>query len=324
MAMKSCPECLNQIDEDASVCPHCGHVLAGDEPEQKSVEVYLEERRWTFGNTLIALLLVLLIGGLGYLLYIYGFKLPYEDAVKYYEEEKAAYEQQVQEYQGFADQISEANAGLNAKIDYVRSIVNSGEEPLDPRVASSAAEMVRQAESLRVPVPEITSEELPVPATTSVFRAKDVRETGRMVDQQRFGLYQQYSSLKVPDYSQVIAALDREADALKESIQQKKESDAAAEAAAEAASRQIKELLSNYQSFMNEYIAFMAEYDRSDPDQLRRADELQTNFVTYLKQIRAIDTKKLTEADQRYFEMVTESISQQMAENNIVEPDYIP
>ena len=228
MAMKSCPECLNQIDEDASVCPHCGHVLAGDEPEQKSVEVYLEERRWTFGNTLIALLLVLLIGGLGYLLYIYGFKLPYEDAVKYYEEEKAAYEQQVQEYQGFADQISEANAGLNAKIDYVRSIVNSGEEPLDPRVASSAAEMVRQAESLRVPVPEITSEELPVPATTSVFRAKDVRETGRMVDQQRFGLYQQYSSLKVPDYSQVIAALDREADALKESIQQKKESDAAA------------------------------------------------------------------------------------------------
>ena len=47
MAMRSCPECLNQIDENESVCPHCGHVLLGDEPEQKSVEVYLEERKWT-------------------------------------------------------------------------------------------------------------------------------------------------------------------------------------------------------------------------------------------------------------------------------------
>jgi hypothetical protein len=70
MAMRSCPECLNQIDENESVCPHCGHVLLGDEPGQKSVEVYLEERKWTFGNTLIALLLVLLIGGLGWLLFL--------------------------------------------------------------------------------------------------------------------------------------------------------------------------------------------------------------------------------------------------------------
>ena len=84
MAMRSCPECLNQIDENASVCPHCGHVLSGDEPKNNSVEVYLEERRWTFGNTLIAVLLVLLIAGLGYLLYIYGLKQPYEDAMKYY------------------------------------------------------------------------------------------------------------------------------------------------------------------------------------------------------------------------------------------------
>ena len=72
------------------------------------------------------------------------------------------------------------------------------------------------------------------------------------------------------------------------------------------------------------YITFMVIYDRSDPDQIQRADELQTTFVTYVKQIRAIDTKKLTEADRSYFQMVTESISQQMAENNIQEPEYIP
>ena len=139
MAMRSCPECLNQIDENESVCPHCGHVLVGDEPEQKSVEVYLEERKWTFGNTLIALLLVLLIGGLGYLLYIYGFKLPYQDATNYYQQEKAAYEQQIQEYQDLAEQIAAANTGLDAKIAYVRSIINSGEEPMDPRAAANAA-----------------------------------------------------------------------------------------------------------------------------------------------------------------------------------------
>ena len=324
MAMRSCPECLNQIDENESVCPHCGHVLLGDEPEQKSVEVYLEERKWTFGNTLIALLLVLLIGGLGWLLYIYGFKLPYEDATKYYQEEKAAYEQQVQEYQELSEQIAAANTGLDAKIAYVRSILNSGEEPMDPRAASNASVRIQQAESLRVTPPVITAEEVPAPARDSAFHAKDVRETARIVDQQRFSLYQQYSDIKVPDYSQVIAALDEAADELKASIQLKKDSEAEAAAAAEAASRQIRELLDNYQSFMDEYITFMAIYDRGDPDQLKRADELQTTFVTYLKQIRAIDTKKLTEADQKYFQMVTESISRQMAENNIVEPEYLP
>ena len=144
------------------------------------------------------------------------------------------------------------------------------------------------------------------------------------MDQQRFSLYQQYSDMHVPDYSQVIAAIDRAAESLQESIQLKKDSVTAAEEASETASSQIKELLDNYQSFMDEYITFMTIYDRSDPDQISRADELQTNFVTYVKQIRAIDTKKLTEADQEYFRIVTESISQQMTENNIQEPEYIP
>ena len=324
MAMRSCPECLNQIDETESVCPHCGHVLFGDEQNNNSVEVYLEERRWTFGNTVIALLLVLLIAGLGYLLYIYGLKLPYEDATNYYEQEKSAYEQQVQEYQDFADQISAANAGLDAKISYLRSLLNSGEEAMDPRVAANAAEVARRAEELRVTPPVITAAEVPAPARDSLFHAKDIRETARIVDQQRFSLYQQYSDMHVPDYSQVIAAIDSAAESLQASIQEKKDSEAEAAAASQAASRQIRELLDNYQSFMDEYITFMAIYDRSDPDQISRADDLQTTFVTYVKQIRAIDTKKLTEADQEYFRIVTESISRQMAENNIQEPEYVP
>lgn len=324
MAMRSCPECLNQIDETESVCPHCGHVLFGDEQNNNSVEVYLEERRWTFGNTVIALLLVLLIAGLGYLLYIYGLKLPYEDATNYYEQEKSAYEQQVQEYQDFADQISAANAGLDAKISYLRSLINSGEEAMDPRVAANAAEVARRAEELRVTPPVIAAAEVPAPARDSLFHAKDIRETARVVDQQRFGLYQQYSDMHVPDYSQVIAAIDSAAENLQASIQEKKDSEAEAAAASQAASRQIRELLDNYQSFMDEYITFMAIYDRSDPDQISRADDLQTTFVTYVKQIRAIDTKKLTEADQEYFRIVTESISRQMAENNIQEPEYVP
>ena len=324
MAMRSCPECLNQIDETESVCPHCGHVLFGDEQNNNSVEVYLEERRWTFGNTLIALLLVLLIAGVGYLLYIYGLKLPYEDATNYYEQEKAAYEQQIQEYRDFTNQVETANVELDAKIAYLRSIINSPEEPMEPRTAAYAAEVARRAEELRVTPPVITAAEVPAPARDSLFHAKDIRETARIVDQQRFSLYQQYSDMHVPDYSQVIAAIDSAAESLQASIQEKKDSEAEAAAASQAASRQIRELLDNYQSFMDEYITFMAIYDRSDPDQISRADELQTNFVTYVKQIRAIDTKKLTEADQEYFRIVTESISRQMAENNIQEPEYVP
>ena len=240
--------------------------------------------------------------------------------MKYYEEEKTAYEQQVQEYQGFAEQVAQANLELDAKIDYLRTIINSGDEPMDQRLTANAAEVVRRAEGLRVTPPVITAAEVPAPAKDSIFHAKDIRETGRIVDQQRFSLYQQYSDMQVPDYSQVISTIDRVAEELKASIQEKKDSDAAAE----AASRQIRELLDNYQSFMDEYITFMVIYDRSDPDQIQRADELQTTFVTYVKQIRAIDTKKLTEADRSYFQMVTESISQQMAENNIQEPEYIP
>ena len=323
MAMRSCPECLNQIDETESICPHCGHVLFGDE-QNNSVEVYLEERRWTFGNTLIALLLVLLIAGVGYLLYFYGLKIPYEDAMNYYEQEKTAYEQQVQEYQDFAEQVLAANIELDAKISYLRSIINSGEEPMDPRTTANAAEVARRAEELRVTPPVITAAEVPAPARDSIFHAKDIRETGRIVDQQRFSLYQQYSDMHVPDYSQVIAAIDRAAESLQESIQLKKDSVTATEEASKTASSQIKELLDNYQSFMDEYITFMTIYDRSDPAQISRADELQTHFVTYVKHIRAIDTKKLTEADQEYFRIVTESISQQMAENNIQEPEYIP
>ena len=324
MAMRSCPECLNQIDDTESVCPHCGHVLFGDEQNNNSVEVYLEESRWTFGNTLIALLLVLLIAGVGYLLYIYGLKLPYEDATNYYEQEKAAYEQQIQEYRDFTNQVETANVELDDKIAYLRSIINSPEEPMEPRTAAYAAEVARRAEELRVTPPVITAAEVPAPARDSLFHAKDIRETARIVDQQRFSLYQQYSDMHVPDYSQVIAAIDSAAESLQASIQEKKDSEAEAAAASQAASRQIRELLDNYQSFMDEYITFMAIYDRSDPDQISRADELQTNFVTYVKQIRAIDTKKLTEADQEYFRIVTESISQQMAENNIQEPEYIP
>ena len=324
MAMRSCPECLNQIDETESVCPHCGHVLFGDEPNSKGVEVYLQERRWTFGNTVVALLLVLLIAGVGYLLYIYGLKIPYEDATSYYEQEKTAYEQQVQEYKDFADQISSTNVELDAKISYLRSIINSGEEPMDPRMTANASAVVARAEELRVTPPVITAAEVPVPISDSILHAKDIRETGRIVDQQRFNLYQQYSDMHVPDYSQVIAAIDSAAESLQESIQQKKDSEAAAAAAAEAASRQIRELLDNYQSFMDEYITFMVIYDRSNPEQINRADELQTTFVTYVKQIRAIDTKKLTEADREYYQIVTESISQQMAENNLQEPEFVP
>ena len=195
---------------------------------------------------------------------------------------------------------------------------------MDPRVAANAAEVARRAEELRVTPPVITAAEVPAPARDSLFHAKDIRETARIVDQQRFSLYQQYSDMHVPDYSQVIAAIDSAAESLQASIQEKKDSEAEAAAASQAASRQIRELLDNYQSFMDEYITFMAIYDRSDPDQISRADELQTNFVTYVKQIRAIDTKKLTEADQEYFRIVTESISRQMAENNIQEPEYVP
>ena len=324
MAKKSCPECLYEIDENESICPHCGHMLDEDLPQNSRAEVRPKKRGWSFGNTLIALLLVLLIAGLGYLLYIYGLKLPYEDAVKYYQDEKAAYDQQVEEYRKVAEQITAANTDLDARTARLRSLLNSGDEPAEARVKAYATQVVRSAEAARVIPPVITAAEAPTPANDDVLHAKDIRETGRIVDQQRFNLYQQYSELQIPDYSQVIEAIDQAAADLEASIQEKKDNDAATAAAAQAASIRIREMVDQYQSFMDEYITFMTIYDRSNPDQISRADELQTMFITYVRQIRAVDTSKLTEADREYFQMVTESISRQMEENNIQEPENIP
>ena len=59
MAKKTCPQCLNTVDNAASVCPHCGHLLSDESYD--NTPLYVEEKRWTFGNTLIVLLLILLI-----------------------------------------------------------------------------------------------------------------------------------------------------------------------------------------------------------------------------------------------------------------------
>ena len=72
MATKTCPECLFEVDEKESVCPDCGHVF--QEYEDDGFEAVTEERHWTFGNTLIALLLTLLIVALGAFLYLNGLR----------------------------------------------------------------------------------------------------------------------------------------------------------------------------------------------------------------------------------------------------------
>lgn len=313
MAKITCPQCLAQIDEKEDVCPQCGAVLA-DKIDGGS-QVYVEERSWTFGNTLVALLLSLLIIALGVFLYLHGLKWPYEDAKKYYNDEKAAYEQQVSEYYDFCEQISAANAGLNESIDSLRKVLNSGEEPLDPGTATNAREAIRLAEELRVEVPVIEAEAVPVPAKDDIFHAKEIRETGRIIDQQRYGLYQRYSSLQVPDYSSVISAVDRMKTELQNSIRQRRET--------ENVSPQLKKLLDEYQSFMDEYITFMAIYDRSSPEQIQRGNELQKQLVAYVREIEAIDSSKLSEPDLNYYTIVTESIARQMAENNLLEPEVL-
>lgn len=312
MATITCPECLAQVNEEEDFCPNCGHLLVDAEDDE--FRYYAEEKKWTFGNTLIALLLALLIAALGIFLYLNGLKWPYEDATKYYTDEKNAYEQQVAEYQEIPSQIAAVNSVLDAKIDQLRAILNSGEEPMNPRTTTNANEVIQKALAQRVEVPTIEASPAPSPERDSIFHAKDVRETGRVIDQMRYSLYQQYGSLQVPDYAAVIDAIDQAAAKLQTSIEQKKQS--------ENASPELKELLGNYQSFMDEYIEFMTTYDRGDKDQIEHAGELQTTFVTYLKQIRAIDVNRLPEADAAYYTAMTETIAQRMAANGMNRPDF--
>ena len=157
---------------------------------------------------------------------------------------------------------------------------------------------------------------VPAPARDSIFHAKEIRETARLIDQQRYSLYQQYSGLQIPDYSEAMGVIDQAREALELSIQQKKES--------EGVTRQLKELLDRYQSFMDEYITFMTIYDRSDPAQIERAEKLQTEYISYLRQISAINPERLSETDLKYFETVTGVIDHQMAENNLTVPDIHP
>ena len=321
--MKICPECLSRIDESDAVCPRCGYVLVKAEEEGKKksednyreVEEEVEERHWNFGNTLIALLLLLLIVALGAFLYLNGLKWPYEDAKRYYDEEKAAYEQQYEEYKSLASQLSASNDVLDAKMDSLSSIIFSGEEPLDPSTKSNALTVLQRARELRVEPPTVEAPTIPEPAKDSVLHAKDIRETAKIIDQQRFSYYQKYADFEVPDYAPVIDSIERASAALQESIEQKKES--------EAVSVQLRDLLDKYLEFMDEYIEFMRGYNRSDPEQIQRAEELQVTYVTYLKQLRAYDVDKMSEADRNYYNAVTESVALRLADANLEEPPEV-
>ena len=319
--MKICPECLSRIDEAETVCPRCGHVLIRNEGEDDELlendvedeEEEVEERRlWNFGNTLIALLLFLLIAALGVFLYLNGLKWPYEDAKRYYDEEKAAYEQQYEEYKSLASQLSASNDVLDAKMEALSGVIFSGDEPLDPRTKTNALTILQQARELKVEAPTIEAPTIPEPAKDSVLHAKDIRETAKIIDQQRFSYYQKYSDLEVPDYAPVIDSIERASAALQESIQQKKES--------EAVSAQLRDLLDRYLEFMEEYIEFMRGYNRSNPEQIEHAEKLQVTYVTYLKQLRAFDVEKMSEADRNYYNAVTESVALRLADANLEEP----
>ena len=311
MAQITCPECLAQVDEEESFCPNCGHLLVDAEDDE--VRYYAEEKKWTFGNTLIALLLALLIAALGIFLYLNGLKWPYEDATKYYTDEKNAYEQQVREYQAIPEKISAANSVLDARIDQLRAVLNSGEEPMDPKTAATANEVIQKALQQRAEVPVIEAGPAPSPDKDSIFHAKEVRETGRVIDQLRYSLYQQYGGLQVPDYTAALDALDRAEERLRASIELRKQS--------EKASPELKKLLEDYQTFMDEYIQFMTTYDRGERGQIEHAAQLQTQYVEFRNQIRAVDVSKLSEIDASYFTMMTESINQRLRSRGLTEPE---
>ena len=52
--MTTCPQCLNRMEDGERICPHCGHLLSDDIYDSKPI--YVEETRWTIGNTLIVIL----------------------------------------------------------------------------------------------------------------------------------------------------------------------------------------------------------------------------------------------------------------------------
>ncbi len=272
MAVINCPVCLSKVEEGEKTCPRCGHLMIGETGENDRVRVYVSGRKWTFGNTLVVLLLSLLIVGLGVFLFLSGLKWPYEDAKRYYEEEKEAYEEQIAEYEDLTEQISGENSRLEEKIEELRTLLNSGEPPKDPRYSANAKEAIRIAEQALVTPPEIEASPVPVPARDSIFHARDIRETGKTIDQQRFSLYQKFADLQIPDYTQLNTTLDRTGSELRNSILEKKEAD---RLAAEEAARKAEEEAARQ--------AAQAEEEAAD-------DDLQTETTEYdLSDLEEID-----------------------------------
>ena len=177
MALITCPECGKLISDQIEACPQCGHLFyrtsatdrekpavygegIGSTAEaarlyngQSTVTVVKETQRWGAGATVAAVMLLILQAALLYFLYLNIFKWPYDNAKEYYAAEKASYEQMVNSYESIAQDIAQANEELDFKIEELRSLVDSGDEPQDPATKEAAMESIKEAQAARIETP---------------------------------------------------------------------------------------------------------------------------------------------------------------------------
>ncbi len=318
MALTKCPECGHHIDEDAKVCPNCGHqvdlsdgqaeqVTSTPSPSGSAVRAK-PKSSWTFLDTFLLLILILLHVAAAYFIYLNFFKWPYDSAVKYYGDEKAAYEQQISEYGGIANLIAQQNEDLNASIEELQSVLDSGEEPSDPQTRENAIAAIQQAEENRVPVPVVEPGAAPAAPTESVMHAKEISQAARQIDQQRFALYNQYATLSVPDYSSLKTVLTRAKEALQDSIQLRKEAD--------QISAEMKSFLDSYEATINDYYVLARSYDPADTAAVARAADLKAKIAEMGLQLDTMRNNRLSVTDMEYYNTVTVRCASRLGDAN--------
>ena len=304
MALISCPVCGRLVSDETKTCPQCGHMFASPQ-SVRTISLEEEERRWGIVDTLVVLLLLLLQAALLYFLYLNFFKWPYDSAKEYYGAEKASYESMVDAYSSAADEIADVNAELDSKMEELNELLDSGEEPEDTRYADAAQRTLRLVGEARIETPVVSADPVPSIMKDNPLHTKEILQTGRAIDQQRYALYNRFSDMRIPDYSILIEALDRAENNLTDSIQKKKET-------GETGSG-LRETVDRYDAFVKEYSEFLKTYDPDDPDDATKAENLAKQYEELTAAYKAIDRTHLTAEDAMYLNEASFRISTSLA-----------
>ena len=239
MALIVCPECEKQVSDQAEACPSCGYpipkyieekkqqaIAAAEEAKKAEVAAAVEKAKAekkpvsTKTKIIIAVCVIAIIGGLA-ASYVFGIKQPYDQACTAYAAMLVEYDNAVAGYTAVANQVTQKNEELDAKISALNDLVYSDNTPYDMATHEAAVNMIAEAKTVKVELPE-----MPAVRTTedsfkyTVFQSADILAEVEVIRTEKDAMIAATGQLSVPDYSAVFEKLENTQKALEDSILQ--------------------------------------------------------------------------------------------------------